>query len=553
MSTPDEQRLALAQRLAALEGRRKIDAILDAPDPAALVRSLPAEDLYFTIREVGLEDASELVELASPAQFRAFVDLDCWKRDGLQPRHLLPWLRAAMSGPDFTRKLRGLDLELVELLLRETVEVWDREEDPDREPHGTPWTSPEGRYVLDFRAEGADLHTLMKVVESYYQQDPLQAVRFLEAVRWELPSELEETALRFRTGRLSDLGFPELEQALKLYAYVDPDAALPVEHSRPAEPPGFFLASLGSRGFVDEALARLGADGLSRIDRELAYVFNGALVADGIEPGDNDGVRRALAAARDHLSLGLEYAASGDVARGAELLLSAPIARIFQIASGLILKRKFRADRLAKTGRAGFPSAKVSWFDAPLGDAVDALRRKRPQLALGLEREDAGHGLRHFRTRRDLALVDAALERAEALAALLERVGLDARQAEAAAKLARGELFANVRLSDLVIHAAVQGRGAPVPSLSPLHPEQLPEALRWALSGPGQPSPALEQALRGPLLAAAQTGLEKQMAEELGGYALARAAEELSPALGDEEPEPALLAGLPLLVLVGNA
>ena len=356
--SPPEVRQALAQRLAALEGRKKIDAILDAADPRALVRSLPAEDLYFTIKEVGLDDAGELVELASPAQFRSFVDLDCWRRDGLVARAVLPWLRAAQEGEDFAKKLHALDIEVVELLLRETVEVWDREEDPDHEPKGFPWTSPEGRYALDFQAQGEDLQALTRTVNTYYAEDPFQAVRFLEAVRWELPSELEEHALRFRTGRLADLGFPELERALALYAYVDPDAALPHEHSQPAEPPGFFLTSLGSRGFFDDALAKLPPDGIWRIDRELAYVFNGALVADGIEPGELDAVRRALAAARDHLALGLEYVAGGDAARGAELLLEAPIARIFQVASGLTLKRKFRADRLAKGGFAGFPSAR---------------------------------------------------------------------------------------------------------------------------------------------------------------------------------------------------
>jgi hypothetical protein len=549
MSTDHEQRLALAQRLAALEGRRKVEALLDAPDPQALVRSLPAEDLYFTIKEVGLEDAGELVELASPQQFRAFADLDCWRRDGCVPRALLPWLRAALEGADFRRKLAALDLEVVELLLREVVDVWDREEDPDREPQGTPWTSPEGRYVVDFKAEGDDLQALKRTVDAYYADDPLQAVRFLEAVRWELPSELEETALRFRTGRMADLGFPELEQALALYAYVDPDAALPTESSRPEEPPGFFLASLGSRGFLDDALARLPADGFTRIDRELAYVFNGALVADGVEPGDLDAVRRALVVARDHLALGLEYAAQGDAARGAELLLTAPIARIFQVASGLTLKRKFRADRLVKGGFAGFPGARgTSWFDAPLGAALEGLRRKRPMLAEALEREDGGRRLRAFRTRADLAAVDAALDRAEAVAALLPRLGLDPAQAESAARAARGELFAEVRLSELLLHLAVQGRGQPVAKLLPLSPEEVPAAVAWALQARGQASAALQAALQTALGSAAQTPLERQMAGELAEYALARAAGELSPVLGDARPEPALLAGLPLLV-----
>jgi hypothetical protein len=548
MSTLPEQRLALAQKLAGLEGRAKIEAILDVPDPGPLVRRLPAEDLYFTIKEVGLEDASELVELCSPAQFRAFIDLDCWHRDGARPRGILPWLAAAGGGEGFKKKLRGLDLELLELLLHQTTDMWLLEDDLDREPTGSGWRSPEGKYVLDFKAEGEELHTLHRLLDTYYAENPLEAVRFLEAVRWELPSELEEIARRFRTGRLADLGFPELEDALKLYAYVDPDAPLPTELAHPSEPPGFFLETLGSQGFLDETLTRLGADGLSRIDRELVAVFNGALVADGVEPGELDGVRRHLAAARDHLSLALEYVAQGDVARAAEMMLQAPIARIFQVGSGLTLKRKFRADRLMKAGFASLPSARNCFFDVPLGAAIDGLRRRRPQLAIALERANGGRELRPFRARADLGLIDAALDRAEALAALVQRSGLDLKQAEAAAKAARGELWSNTRLSDLWIHLALQGHGQTVASLQPLQGVELPGAIGWALAAPGRASAGLIDALQTRLTTLAQTDLEREMATALGEHALARALSELSPVFGANEIELALVGGLPVLV-----
>ena len=57
--------------------------------------SLPAELLYTTIQDVGLADSTELVQLASPAQFRTFVDLAGWKRDRIEPHAVLTWLRAA--------------------------------------------------------------------------------------------------------------------------------------------------------------------------------------------------------------------------------------------------------------------------------------------------------------------------------------------------------------------------------------------------------------------------------------------------------------------------
>ena len=94
---PAEVTAARAE-LAATQGKRRLDVILDAKDPGALVRALPAEDLYYTIREIGLADAAPLVPLASVEQFLTFLDLDAWRGNQLDPRRALTWLRAARSG-----------------------------------------------------------------------------------------------------------------------------------------------------------------------------------------------------------------------------------------------------------------------------------------------------------------------------------------------------------------------------------------------------------------------------------------------------------------------
>lgn len=550
MASTSEVRLALARKLASLEGRRKVDALTDADDPKALVRSLPAEDLYFTIKEVGLEDCSELVQFASPAQFRTFIDLDCWHRNSLHPRAMLPWLRAADDGEDgLDRKLASLDIEAVELLLREGVAIWDLEEDPDREPAGTPWRSPEGRYQLDFLLEGEDGQALKQVVESYYTRDPLQAIRFLEAVRWELPSELEETALRFRTGRLADLGFPELDQALRLYAYSDPDAPLGGVSPNPSEAPGFFLETLGTRSFLDTALGKLDSEELSRLNRELLYVLNGALVADAVDPGDLDGVRRVLASARGHLSLGLEYAARGDGERARELLLTAPLARLFQVASGLTLRRKFRADRVAASGRAGFPSSHGRcWFDPPLGAAVEGLRRKRPQFTPALEGIDAPR--RSFASPRELAVTDAALERAEALASLVAKLGINPAAAEKLARASHGEGFADVTLSEVILHLAIQSRRPAPDPMAPLRPAELAEVLAFALADGSKVSPALAEILQGRLQAPELDARERAVGKELLEYLVNRVARQL-PGLAGAPPDAAHLAASPLLTAAG--
>ncbi|MCX5732105.1 MAG: DUF6178 family protein, partial [Deltaproteobacteria bacterium] len=63
-SPPAPAGLAEVRRaLATLGGRGRLDLLLDQPDPRAIVRALPADELFYAIQEAGLADASEVVQL----------------------------------------------------------------------------------------------------------------------------------------------------------------------------------------------------------------------------------------------------------------------------------------------------------------------------------------------------------------------------------------------------------------------------------------------------------------------------------------------------------
>ncbi|MCY1014797.1 DUF6178 family protein [Pyxidicoccus sp. MSG2] len=414
----------LRQRLMRLSPRQRMDALLEASDARAVVRSLPPEDLYVTIQEVGLADATELVQLASPGQFRAFVDLGGWHRDKVDSHAVLTWLRAARGGVDdtgdFLRKLHAVDLEVLELLLREFSEVHDLEENPDVNPPGVTMETPEGRYLIEIKAEGVEMSAVRSLLNDLIAENPFEAVRLLEAVRWEIPSEMEETAYQFRRGRLLDMGFPTLEDAVSLFSRVDVGA--PVDTTKA---PGAALAATG--GHVDylEAAFR----GLTMLEREnaedeLRDVANAALVAELADPGDLDATRQAAEMVRDYLSLGLEHLTGAVPGRASDALRDTPLRRVFQVGFSLTLQLKFRADRLVKA-----PGAMLEGVLMVLPEeaaAIDALRRKRPRRALRVE----GAEPVPFRSLREVASTEALLARAEAQVALLR--GMLGGSAEAA-------------------------------------------------------------------------------------------------------------------------
>jgi hypothetical protein len=426
---PKEKALAPAElaaaraALAAARGRKRLEVILGARDPRALVRALPADELYLTIREVGLGDAVPLVQLASAQQFKVFLDLDAWAGASFDPAKALPWIRAARAGAQlepraaarWARKLAALDPEVLFLVLRSTLRLLDLEADPDPEIQSDRFMrTPEGKYVVEFLVDGVEYLAVRGLLDDLFAEDPLKATRLLSAIQWDAPSELEESALRWRTGRLADLGFPPLDEALSWFARPPPAPALRAE--APARPPGFFLATLASGSLLDRAAARLAAEEREPVEAQIVAAANAVMVADAVDPGDVDAVRAAFEAARGYLDLGLDRLAPGDDARAAEVLAATPVKRVFQEGFGRVLALAWRARELRR--RAGAERR----FGAPVDEALAALSGKRPRYFPGVEAPDAewgtiaaaAHQPRHFRTPDDLARTARALDRAEA-------------------------------------------------------------------------------------------------------------------------------------------
>ena len=460
---------------------------------------MPAEELYYAIVDVGLVDTTDIVQLASPAQFRTFVDLAVWTRDRMDPHQVLTWLRAARGDEpeDFLSKLNKLDLELLELLLRNFTVIHDLEENPDVNPEGVTMESPEGKYLIEFTVDGVELAAVRQLLNDLFGQNAFETGRLLEAIRWEVTTEMEETAYRFRSARLEDLGFPPFEEALALFSFIDPDK---VEGPVPAPPTRGLAPAEGRVDYVGAAMRALSELELENLDAEIRAVANRALVAEAAEPGDLDAVRRIAEMVRDYLNLGLEHLTHGDPSLAAEVVRDLPTKRIFQVGFSLTLRLKFRADRLAKE-----PLARIGevWMTlSSEAEALTALRRKRPMRALKVP----GAEPVPFRSRRELEEAAATVERATAQVALF-RALLGNDEGSAQQRLAAfGEpielLGPDKVLAAAVAHAVLDGEVR----IEPLLESRLPELLERLFEGTAQ-----EPRFRGPAVDRARDALGQRV------------------------------------------
>lgn len=107
--------------------------ILEKPGLAAAVRHLPGDVLGALIDRVGLEDAGDLVALASREQLERIFDDDLWRADEaggderFRPERFALWLRVMLEAGDqaVVRRLCEMPVDLVALGVHRVVLVLD--------------------------------------------------------------------------------------------------------------------------------------------------------------------------------------------------------------------------------------------------------------------------------------------------------------------------------------------------------------------------------------------------------------------------------------------
>jgi hypothetical protein len=348
---------AAERALAALPIAAQVAAVCEAPlaergrilglvpEPEALIPELPPAELCFTIKAIGLADAAWVLEYATPEQTVAALDLDAWRGNELDVATANEWLAAfARTSPEArVRALESLDFELLTLALRARIGVQQKPDEKDG------WSPPESAQTLEGQfyywalADGDDLADVTEHLRSLFEAAYWSYFRLMHAVQWELVSDSEEWALRWRTGRLEDLGFPTWDDAMRIYRFLDPRArgALPAEAPAPPEewPLPVWLPQLPETGGPGDRVFRAIAE-LDEPERRAAYyafvaLANRIAVADRLPLGDAESTPAAIAKAARFASAGLAYLATEHGLRDAELVRRVGLEQLFRIGANL--------------------------------------------------------------------------------------------------------------------------------------------------------------------------------------------------------------------------
>ena len=322
---------------------RRAELLDLVPEPERVVPALPEAELVFTVKGIGRADTAWLLAHATDDQLVACVDLDAWNDLVPDRESLAEWIATFGEADDETllRGAQALDPELIMLWLHDRAEVVMKPNDSDG---GQGWSPPGGGSTLDgvfylvARRSSDDLDVVMRLLTLLFESDYWFYFRMLQSVAWELPTENEEWALRWRAGRLQDLGFPSWEEAMAIYAQPRrdelerlPDTAPKVgEWHLPV-----FMPELPAMADAELSLFRAAAALDDGARRAFAYAFlalaNQVAVADKLPLGDAESIPKAIEKAAQVASRGLDSLAAHFEVDPVVVLRRAPLARLFRI------------------------------------------------------------------------------------------------------------------------------------------------------------------------------------------------------------------------------
>lgn len=431
--------------------------IRDADDPGPLVKALAPHDFLVAWRAADDEQRADLMRLADKEQVDLLVDLICWPND-------LPDLSAledlikplALSGlGGAVRVLDSLQKELKTLYLKRHARIHLLDNRNDLVPADDASElipCPDGLYFIEFQ-EPEKVGDVERAVWWALLNQPFEKYQLeLECVRHDLPSELSETALRWRNGRLADWGFVAKEDAVGLLA---PRSAAEVRAlakkskvalhplSSSISLPKLFEESYSGHEFLDRVVGALKASGgdaaLNRLDdvgAELTLMTGTFLTAISADLQDIDAVATGAGWARDLLALGLFETADGNVDEGARQFAALSPGLFVQVGLGLAYPLAKRAKALLKDPRLARGGRPTAIFDAPHRNTLLGLGGEIPLFWRELKKggvlaweylEPLPGELAAFSTRDELDLCERLLSEAQRLPALLfDALGCDA-------------------------------------------------------------------------------------------------------------------------------
>ncbi|MDA0712938.1 MAG: DUF6178 family protein, partial [bacterium] len=434
MNLPASDINSLHKTMLSLKANDRVKLLTDLPNAMQVVRQIPAQDLFITLKEVGPSDALELLELVSPEQFQSFLDLDGWHHSHIDPITVGLWL-SSMAEASLKKAVQifsKLDIEFISMLLKMYTTIYDASAGEDPDDMGMAHSiTPDRKYIIIFNAskdEESLVFFLKQAIEQLYQRDLSFIMSLIESTRWETPSTLEDEALRWRDGRMQDMGFAPLAEEKEILSFIDPDKLSPhsaATEDLPQQVPqnSLLLQETANHRLFQTALTNVSLEEQKRLYQELITVTNRVHVALDIDLGNVTALLDTANYTLNTVEIALAFLSKGDEHLLKKLLSSYTIKKLFQIGRSLALRigRGFR--KIISDSNSALSDEGLLRLDLPLAEVAGGILRYDPFYYSGLN-DARKFDYRRFETLIDVVQTAKAISEATFRAYIIGPLGL---------------------------------------------------------------------------------------------------------------------------------
>ncbi|MDL2269814.1 DUF6178 family protein [Desulfosarcina sp. OttesenSCG-928-A07] len=426
---------AYRQKVLLLPTEKIVDAILDHPQSVALVHSFSEIDLHLLIRDIGLDDALPLIQLASSRQWEYFLDAEIWNRDELDYPAATRWLGLLLEA-DPNRLVNWCfddQLEFVELYLFRNIELRIREFDQAPSELGEGFVTDDDTFYIRFVTDPIHmpLDETRKSQRDAMLAELLHRISAADHVRYQgllmeasavIPAEMEEELFRLRNVRLAEKGLLPFHEAISVFKPLMPED-LKNRSKKRFYPPGSDISLLPvprlAASFLEtdtcfvRALKRIDDPRiLGQLQTEVAGLCNQVIVATQQTIHERRQLAEVVETVSHYLSIGIERMLADthpiDDAEAAALLCDCFLADLFSVGYAGALDLRRRAIQWQKSSWFRKAGLKLSFWDEAWMGLLGGLLIDRPKCYDPAQ--DKGSVYRDFHTLAEINAAETLLD-----------------------------------------------------------------------------------------------------------------------------------------------
>ncbi len=413
------------------EERAKL--ILNSPYPEGVVKNLPPQELFLTLKASSLDLAVELLSYAKGSQIQFMFDIDAWYKDRIKAERVASWIILLFNaGEDKVLEwLRIADWDFLIAVFQKFIKVYKKPDEMEliEAMDFLPSYTLDDFYFIDFKVPSLEFY-FKRMIEIIREEMPETYFALMESVIWEIPAEVEERAYRWRNGRLADEGIPEYFEALDVYSYIhprslrkiDPKYLPPVDDEY--QPSINIAVYTGAEElFIFKVLDTIkDAVQIERIKRELAWIANKVIIVDNVVIDDIEQIKKSLDKVWGSLNIGLEYISKGNLEIARKLIEEHFLEDIFRLSQTVL--KELRRFALSFTKSKEFDPSILNYLDQPYQGFLKGIMVKKINEIKLFQPDKIGTDREYtiFRRMNEIKMARRYIEEAGYMAPLIEKM-----------------------------------------------------------------------------------------------------------------------------------